>query len=114
MWKVSLGWNKTYLRQRLVRCYKLYVILGIVTLIIKFQIKGKESKNSYQGIEEITKGQAHTNTWKLYRDISTGMAVFFNRKRVNVCEHQTKTALLESLRKVPPGGCERDGWREII
>ena len=60
------------------------------------------------GIEEITEGQAHTNTRKLYRDISTGTAVFFNRKRVNVCEHTTKTASLESLRKVPPRDCERD------
>ena len=66
------------------------------------------------GIEEMTKGQAHTNTRKLYWNISTGTAVFLNRKRVNVCEHKTKTASLESLRKVPPGGCERDGWREII
>ena len=60
------------------------------------------------------KGQAHTNTRKLNRDISTGPAVFLNRKRVNVCEHTTKMASLESLQKVPPGGCERDGWREII
>ena len=46
--------------------------------------------------------------------VSTGTAVFLNRKRVNVCEHTTKTASLESLRKVPPGDYERDGWREII
>ena len=57
------------------------------------------------GIEEITKGQAYTNTRKLYRDVSTGTAVFLNQKRVNVCEHTTKTASLKSLRKVPPGGC---------
>ena len=57
------------------------------------QIKGKESENSYQELnEEITKGQAYTNTRKLYRDISTGTAVFLNRKRVNVCEHTAKTA----------------------
>jgi hypothetical protein len=30
------------------------------------------------GIEEITKGQAHANTRKLYRDISTGTAIFLN------------------------------------
>ena len=36
-------------------------------------------------------GQAQTNTRKLNRDISTGTAVFLNRKRVNVCEHTTKT-----------------------
>ena len=40
-----------------------------------------------------------TNTRKLYRDISTGMAIFFNLKRVNVCEP------LESLRKVPSLSC---------
>ena len=73
------------------------------------QIKGKESENSYQELKRSQKGQAHTNTRKLYRDFLTGTAVFLNRKRVNVCEHTTKTASLESLRKVPPGGCERDG-----
>ena len=66
------------------------------------------------GIEKITEGQAHTNTQKLYRNISTGTVIFINQKRVNVCEHMTKMASLESLRKVPPGGWERDGWREII
>ena len=29
-------------------------------------------------------------------------AVLLNQKRVNVCEHTTKTVSLESLRKVPP------------
>ena len=38
-------------------------------------------------IEEITVGQAHENTWKLYRNISTGTAVFINQKRSNVCEY---------------------------
>ena len=33
------------------------------------QIKGKESENSYQELKR-SPGQAHTNTWKLYRDIS--------------------------------------------
>ena len=78
------------------------------------QIKGKESENSYQELKRSQKGQAHTNTRKLNRDILTGMAVFLNQKRVNVCEHTTKTASLDSLRKVPPGGCKRDGWKEII
>ena len=55
------------------------------------------------GIEEITEEQAHTNTRKLYRDISTGTAVFLNQKRVNVCEHTTMKASLVCLRKVPPG-----------
>ena len=89
-------------------------ILPIISLSFKTQIKGKESENSYQELKRSQKRQAHTNTWKLKRDISTGTAVFLNRKRVNVCEHTTKTASLESLRKVPPGGCERDGWREIF
>ena len=80
----------------------------------KSQIQGKESENSYQELKRSRKGQAHTNIRKLNRDISTGTAVFLNRKRVNVCEHTTKTVSLESLQKVPPGGCERDGWREII
>ena len=42
----------------------------------------------------------------MYRDISTGTVVFLSRKRVNVCEHMTKTASLESLRMVPPGGMD--------
>ena len=56
------------------------------TEVRKSQIKGNESENSYQELEEITKRQAHTNTQKLYRDISTGTAVFLNRKRVFVCD----------------------------
>ena len=63
---------------------------------------------TYQELKRSQKGQAHTNTWKLNQDISTGTDIFLNRKRVNVCEHTTKTASLESLRKVPPGGCKRD------
>ena len=60
------------------------------TEVRKSQIKGKESKNSYQELKRSRKGQAHTNTRKLNRDISTGTAVYLNRKRVNVCEHTTK------------------------
>ena len=56
---------------------------------------GKESENFYQELKRSQKGQAHTNTRKLYQDISTGTAVFLNQKRVNVCEHTTKTASLE-------------------
>ena len=44
------------------------------------QIKGKDSENSYQELKRSQKGQAHTNTRKLNRDISTGTAVFLNRK----------------------------------
>ena len=56
------------------------------------QNKGKEREKLLPKIEEISDGQAHTNTRKLYRDTSTGTAVFINRKRVNVCEHTTKMA----------------------
>ena len=66
------------------------------TEVRKSQIKGKKSENSYQEFKRSRKGQAHTNTRKLNRDISTGTAVFLNRKRVNVCEHTTKMASLES------------------
>ena len=38
------------------------------------QIKGKECENSYQELKRSRKGQAHTNTWKLNQDISTGTA----------------------------------------
>ena len=43
------------------------------TEVRKSQIKGKESENSYQELR-LRKGQAHTNTRKLNRDISTGTA----------------------------------------
>ena len=65
-------------------------------------------------IEEITVGQAHKNTRKLNQNILTSMAVFLNQKRANVCEHMTKMVSLESLWKVPPEGCERNGWREFL
>ena len=51
------------------------------TEVRKSQIKGKESENFYQALKRSQKGQAHTNTRKLNRDISTGTAVFLNRKR---------------------------------
>ena len=56
------------------------------TKVRKSQIKGKESENTYQELKRSQKGQAHTNTRKLNWDISTGTAVFLNRKKVNVCE----------------------------
>ena len=37
------------------------------------------------------------NSLKLYRDISTGTAVFIKQRRVSVCEHVTKMASLESF-----------------
>ena len=55
--------------------------------------KGKERRE----IEEITVGKAHANTRKLNRNISTVTAVFLNQKRMNVCEHTTKMASLESF-----------------
>ena len=48
----------------------------LIHIIIKIsQNKGKEILPE---IEVITVGQAHENTRKLYRNISTGMAVFIN------------------------------------
>ena len=67
-----------------------------IKLIIISQNKGKESENSYQKLKR-SLGQAHKNTRKLYRNILTGMAIFINQKRVNVCEHTTKMGSLESL-----------------
>ena len=62
--------------------------------------------------KEITVAKAYPNTQKLNQNILTVTAVFLNKKRVNVCEHTTKMASLESFWKVPPGGCERmDGGK---
>ena len=47
-------------------------------------------------IEKITVGKAHANTQKLNRNILTVTAVFLNQKRMNLCEHTTKMASLES------------------
>jgi hypothetical protein len=47
-------------------------------------------------MEEISRGKVHINTWKLDQNISTVIEVFLNQKRVNVCEHMTKMASLES------------------
>ena len=60
----------------------------------KSQNKGKESENSYQKLIEITVGQAHGNCIEIFRQ---AWLSFINRKRVNVCEHTTKMASLESL-----------------
>ena len=84
-------------------------MIGIITChkLGLLKNKGKESENSYQKLKR-SLGQAHENTRKLYRNISTDMVVFINQKRVNVCEQKTKMASLESLWKVQPGGCERE------
>ena len=70
----------------------------ISLLIIKTQNKGKERENSPK-IEDITGGKAHVNTRKLNLNILTITEVFLNQNRVNVCEHTTKMASLESLLK---------------
>ena len=44
--------------------------------------------------EEISRGKAHTNTWKLIRNILTITDAFLDQKRVNVCEHMVKMASL--------------------
>ena len=54
--------------------------------------KGKLLTN----IEEISKGKAHANTWKLNQNILTVTDVFLSQKRMNVCEHTTKIESLES------------------
>ena len=54
-------------------------------------------------IDEITVGQAHKNTWKLNQNILTGMAVFINQKRANVCEHTIKMASLEFMKGATRG-----------
>ena len=58
----------------------LFLLLFLSNLILKLQIKGKESENSYQELKRSRKGLAHTNTRKLNRDISTGTAVFLNQE----------------------------------
>ena len=68
-------------------------------ILNKSQIKGKESENFYQELKSSSKDR--------HGRLSQS-------EEGNVCEHMKKTASLESLRKVPPGGCEKDGWREII
>jgi hypothetical protein len=54
---------------------------------------GKERKKLLPKIEEIFGGKAHTNTWKLIRNIN----IFLNQKRVNVFEHTVKVASRESF-----------------
>ena len=57
--------------------------------------------------------ERHMQTHGNNQNILTVTDVFLNQKRVNVCEHTTKMASLESFRKVSPGGCEGNGRREI-
>jgi len=50
----------------------------------------KKGENYYQKNEEISRGKALTNTWKLILYILTITDVFLNQKRVDVCEHAVK------------------------
>ena len=73
---------------------KIHEFQALYALMYLSQIKGKESENSY---EELKRSLKDRHTQKLYRDISTGTAVFINRKRVKVCEHTTKMASCPSV-----------------
>ena len=82
--------------------------------------RGKESIDAR--ITQERKVKTLTKNWrdlhrkgtrKLSRNILMVTAVFLNQKRVNICEHLTENASLESFWKVLPGGCEMNGYREI-
>jgi hypothetical protein len=47
--------------------------------------------------EEIAGRKAHTNTWKLIRNILTITDIFLNQVRVNVCEQMVKMASCENF-----------------
>jgi hypothetical protein len=55
--------------------------------------QGKGKGKLLPKIKEITLGKAH----KLNQNISMVTAVFLNQKRMNVCEHMTKMASLQSF-----------------
>ena len=79
------------------------------------QIKGKESENSYQKLKRSQKDrhtQTHRNCIEIFR-LARLTAVFLNRRRVNVCEHATKTASLESLQKVMRGMDGLESLRKV-
>ena len=61
------------------------------------QNKGKDRGKLLPKIEDITVGKAHTNTGELNQNILTVTAIFLNQKRMNVCEHTTMMASLESF-----------------
>ena len=68
----------------------------------KFHNYFNENKTQNRGkilpkIEEIIIAKAHANTQKLNQNILMITAVFLNQQRVNVCEHTTKMASLESF-----------------
>ena len=61
------------------------------------RIYGKGNGKLLPKIQEIFRGKAHTNKWKLIQNILTVTDVFFNQKRVNICEHTEKMASVESF-----------------
>ena len=60
-------------------------------------------------IEEISNGKAHTNTWKLIRNILTVTDVFLNHKRVNVWEHTTNDDVTREFLKGAIRGLQEEG-----
>ena len=102
----------TYFFEKLKFVFKSLLIFNLSYNFINIDhVERKVPKYEYHQIRE-RKVKTLTRNWrdhwrigtrKLYRDISTGTAVFINQKIVNVCEHMTKMASLDSLWKVPPG-----------
>ena len=75
-----------------------YVPCGKESIKVRItQNKGKGMEKLLPKIEEISNGKTHTNTRKRIQNISTVTDVFLSQKRVNVCEHTTKMASLESF-----------------
>ena len=70
------------------------------TEVRKSQNRVKESENSYQKLKRSPRDR-HTKTHVNCIEIFRLARPSFSIERVNVCEHTTKTASLESLRKVP-------------
>ena len=69
------------------------IIFAILCLNFKdFTKYGKGKEKLLPKIEEISRGKAHTNTCKLIQNILMITDVFFNQKRVNVCDHMVKIA----------------------
>ena len=55
-------------------------------------------EGKYQSADNTEYGRkAHTNTWKLIRNISKITDVFFNQRRANVCEHTVKIVSHDSF-----------------
>ena len=66
----------------------LHVKLGLIK-----QNKQKEREKSYQKLKRSPE-ERHTQTYSKY---FMATDIFLNQKRVNVCEHMTKMASLESF-----------------